>query len=128
MSVIGPTQKAGGSLLATINIVYDAESQSGARLFDVIMNKRPQDQPIEIWKSYWYRGAYLDPIQMLKGVIDNVSIRVQGDEKATITITAINSGNRVGVTPHIRLRPPLINYFTPKGSVIDWNDGKWEVK
>jgi hypothetical protein len=124
--VTGPTQKSGGSLQATISLPFDVTGQNGITLFDDVVNNRPHDRPIKLWITYWYADNYLEPILVLDGVIDSVRVETKVDEQR-IVFSIMSVGNRGGVTPSIRLAPPMLKYRTPVGTVISFNNQRYEI-
>lgn len=125
--VSGPTQKAGGMLVAQVSIPFDAE-QAGGRLIDDVLAQRPQDRPAKIYQTYYRDNAYVYPVLLLDGLVDDVVLTSgAGDQKPRITLSIASSANRGGLTPFVRLSPPLLNWMTPAGSVLIWGNGRYEI-
>ena len=129
LGVTGPTQKSGGTLQATITAPFDVTSDGGRALIDLLLARRPQDQSAQLWKTYWYEDDYTQPVLLLDGVIDQAQIGRGGGEKEKprVSLTLVSRGNRGGRTPAIRLGAPTLQHLTPAGSIIVWNNGRWEV-
>lgn len=125
--VTGPSQRSGGTLSATVSMPYRV-SQAGGVLLDDILEARPQDRPAKLYKTYFHADAYLEPILLLDGVIDDASLRASGGGgNQRISFSIVSRGNRGGRTPFIRIAPPLLNHITAAGSVVIFNDGRYEI-
>ena len=126
--VRGPTQRSGGTLQAQISVPYDIKGSGGGDLTALLIAQRPQDQRAKLWQTYWHDDAYVPPILLMDAVIDDVTFgRASGGNKPRVSFTLVSRGNRGGQTPAIRLGPPMLEHLTPKGTVIVWDKGKWEV-
>ena len=129
LTVRGPTQYSGGTLKASVSVPYDTPSQNDdAILIDDILAKRPQDRRCRLWQTYWYNDAYVEPVLLVNGIIDDVTLPRGSTEKPRVTFDIVSKGNRGGVTPFVRLMPPTCNHITPDGSVLSFNGTKYEVK
>lgn len=127
ISVSGPVQKAGGMLTANITIPFDVEQNGGQIMQDVIQS-RPQDRPAKLYQSYFKDGAYIAPVLLLNGVIDDVQLGLGGQGvKPRISLSIASAGNRGGFTPFVRLSRPLLNWVTPAGSILIWGNGRYEI-
>ena len=127
IQVQGPTQKSGGTLQASVTAPYDARVIEGVTLMDDILAERPQDRPTRLGFTYLHHDAYLEPVLLLEGVIDNVTLGAAGDNKQRLTFSIVSKGNRGGVTPFIRIAKPLLNRITPAGSVVAFNGARYEI-
>ena len=128
LEVSGPSQKSGGTLQATIRIPYDTKSVNNINITDLLLTNRPQDQPVKLWQTYWHNDAYTPPLLLMDALVDDVKLgRTSGATKPKVSFVIVSRGNRGGQTPAIRLGRPMLNHLTPKGSVVLWNKGRWEI-
>ena len=114
-TVDGPRQRSGGTIEATVSLPGTL-----AGLMDHVAGTRLIDQDISISEAYIADGAYTDKILLLKGLVTDVSVDIGG--VPLVRLTAVNTSNYHGVAPSIRLAPPLINWRTPEGTVVVWNN------
>lgn len=125
--VTGPTQKSGGTLTADVTVPYDTWREGGNLMQDILA-ERPQDRPAMVAKTYFHDDSYLEPIILLNGVIDSVNLGSSAETtKQLLRFTLVSSGNRGGVTPHIRMTAPLLNHVTPAGSIVAFNGARYEI-
>lgn len=127
ISVSGPTQKAGGMLMASITIPFDV-AQNGGTIMQDVLQTRPQDRPAKLYQTYFKEQGYVTPILLLDGLIDEVQLGLGSQNtKPRMTFSITSLGNRGGMTPFVRLAAPLLKWLTPAGSILIWNNGRFEI-
>jgi hypothetical protein len=124
--VTGPTQYSGATLKASLSVPYDT-TQNGGRIIDDILAERPQGRSAKLWHTYWHRDSYIEPILLIEGVIASVDPGQASSSKPRVSMQIISKGNHGGVTPFIRIMPPLANFITPSGSVVTIGDNNYEI-
>lgn len=117
-TVQGPEPRAGGTYEASISMPYDF-----ANLMKRILAGRITDRPCALWKTYFYQDAYLDPVLLLRGIVLDVILpRSRPRAYPQVVLSITSAGNRGGVTPYIRVAPPLMKHITPAGTTIVWGE------
>lgn len=119
MRVSGPTQRAGGTYEATISL-----PASYPGLMTAFLGQRLTDVAASLYQTYFLDGSYYsEAVLLLKGSVLDVYHGRGGERSpARVSIQIASVGNRQGVSPNIRVAPPLFNTLNAPGTIILWNN------
>lgn len=121
LQVTGPVQKSGSTSQATFTVPYTAD----VGLVSEVLTDRPQDAIAKLYLTYFFNNVYQSPVLLVDGRVDDTVLTPPTDRGvARFRFRLVNTGNRSSVTPHIRLRPPVAQYITPRG--VTFQVGKRE--
>lgn len=124
LAIRGPSQKSGAAVTLDFGVPLIPQGQ----LITDITAIRPQDRRVLLYVTYWYNDAYQTPYTLFEGLTSNVdTLPGKGAKLGAINFSAVNSGNRHSSTPFVRMRPPVLQHMTPKGSIVSWGALKLEI-
>lgn len=112
-TVKGPDARAGGGVTASVDVTHhDA-------LITAFLTGSWASVSADLYFTY-FRGADLaNPVLLLSGEVSGMSLK---GKQVSLQLSA--GGNRSGITPWIRIAPPVFNWLTARGTVLTWGVDK----